>query len=184
MQTAETPPRHERALRRRSSGGGGRREGGGGSEHLTGAETPGEGGTLHAVNVVLLGVGARQEHPLDGRLLVGPEPVHAGGLAVQRLRDLHDRVPRRLQALRGGEQSKDLQQAGSLTKGSSQGQRTLQFANFGAEHRGKNSGVRIMGGNSPRRAPRDTVTARSCRSSATSAPGLGQRGTIVESAKK
>ncbi len=53
----------------------------------------------HAVNVVLLGVGACQEHALDGRLLVWPEGVHARALIVQRLPNLHNGMPRDLQAL-------------------------------------------------------------------------------------
>ena len=55
--------------------------------------------TSHAVNVVLLGVGASKEHALDWSLLVGAEGVHARPLVVQRLPDLDNRVPRHLQPL-------------------------------------------------------------------------------------
>ena len=44
----------------------------------------------HAVDVVLLCVGACQEHALHRRLLVGPVGVHAGPLIVQALPNLHD----------------------------------------------------------------------------------------------
>lgn len=45
---------------------------------------------LHAVDVVLLGVGACQEEPLCWRDLIWSVHIHARGLSVQRLTNLHD----------------------------------------------------------------------------------------------
>ena len=60
------------------------------AEDLLGGEETRLGRALHRVDVVLVRVAAREEKVGDGGALIGPELVHPGCLAVERLLKLNN----------------------------------------------------------------------------------------------